>query len=181
LYLAKGKKFFSRLAITIVSLYVLVGVALYFLQDKLLFRPQILSRDYQFDFTIPHTELDIQVDPESTINMVRFQSTDSVTRGVVLYFHGNRQNIERYAWSVPNFTRNGYEVWMLDYPGFGKSTGILSEQCFYDWALKVYELAAAQYPSSSIVVYGRSLGTGIASQLASIKDCKELILETPYI
>jgi pimeloyl-ACP methyl ester carboxylesterase len=69
---------------------------------------------------------------------------------------------------------------MIDYPGFGKSKGHFSEQTLYDWALQVYKLARSRFPADSIIVYGKSMGTGIAAQLASVRDCRRLILETPY-
>ncbi|MBV9986723.1 MAG: alpha/beta fold hydrolase, partial [Chitinophagaceae bacterium] len=98
----------------------------------------------------------------------------------VIYFHGNSSNISRYAPFAGWFTRNGYEVWMPDYPGYGKSTGELSENMLYEEALQVYRSARARYQPSQIIIYGKSLGTGIASQLASIRDCRRLILETPF-
>src|SRR6185295_15234793 len=69
---------------------------------------------------------------------------------------------------------------MMDYPGFGKSTGKRSEQIMYDDAKLLYKMARARFSKDSIIIYGKSLGTGIASYLASVKDCKRLILETPY-
>jgi len=97
-----------------------------------------------------------------------------------LYFHGNRKNIERYAPFAVNFTRNNYEVWMIDYPGFGKSTGKRTEQMMYADAALLYKMARARFSKDSIIIYGKSLGTGVATQLASISDCKRVILETPY-
>jgi len=78
------------------------------------------------------------------------------------------------------FTSRGYEVWMPDYPGFGKSTGELTEKKLYSEALQVFKLATSRYKYDSIVIYGKSFGTGIASWLASDVHCKQLILETPY-
>ena len=69
---------------------------------------------------------------------------------------------------------------MIDYPGYGKSTGPLSEQRLYDFADQLYKLAAARFATDSIVIYGKSLGSGIAAWLASRKNCRQLILETPY-
>lgn len=69
---------------------------------------------------------------------------------------------------------------MIDYPGFGKSTGKRSEHIIYDDALLLYKLARSGFTPDSIIIYGKSIGSGIASQLASIRDCKRLILETPY-
>jgi hypothetical protein len=97
-----------------------------------------------------------------------------------LYFHGNKTNISRYAKYSENFTRNNYDVWMMDYPGFGKSTGTLSEDIVYEEALQLYKLARVRYKPEQIIIYGKSMGTGVAAQLASVRDCRRLILETPY-
>jgi pimeloyl-ACP methyl ester carboxylesterase len=69
---------------------------------------------------------------------------------------------------------------MMDYPGYGKSTGKRSEQVLYDDALLLYKMAISKVSAEHIIIYGRSLGSGIAAQLASIRDCRQLILETPY-
>ena len=74
----------------------------------------------------------------------------------------------------------GMRVWMLDYPGYGKSTGEFSEQKLYDYALTFYKLARSRWQPSQIILYGRSIGTGIAAQLADIRDCRRLILESPF-
>jgi pimeloyl-ACP methyl ester carboxylesterase len=68
----------------------------------------------------------------------------------------------------------------VDYPGYGKSTGPLNEQRLYDYADQLYIMAKSRFAKDSIIIYGKSLGTGIAAWLASKKDCKQLILETPY-
>ena len=164
----------------IVILYVLIGIALYFLQNLFLFHPVKLARNYQYIFSVPFEEIDIPFNKTDTINVVKFLSIKSVTKGAVIYFHGNKGNINRFAKFTDNFTRQGYEVWMPDYPGYGKSTGARSEEILYQQAELVYALVAAKFGKNNIVIYGKSLGTGIATYLASVKDCKQLILETPY-
>lgn len=163
-----------------IALYVAIGAGLYFLQEKFLFHPQKLSPEHIYNFQTPFKEINLAINNEKNLSIIQFTVPDSVCKGVVLYFHGNRKNIERYAPSAVNFTRNKYEVWMIDYPGFGKSTGKRTEQILYDDAATLYKMARARFSKDSIIVYGKSIGTGIASQLASVKDCKRLILETPY-
>jgi hypothetical protein len=164
----------------IVLLYSIIGIALFYLQEKFLFHPTSLDRDHKFSFTVPFEEVDIPVNNTDTINMVKFFPKDSTRKGVVLYFHGNKGNIERYAKFADNFTKHGYEVWMEDYPGFGKTTGECTEQKLYDEAMQVQKMAASKYGKNSIIIYGKSLGTGIAAYVASATACKRLILETPY-
>jgi alpha-beta hydrolase superfamily lysophospholipase len=173
------KKFWKWVKIAL-TVYIAAGIALYFLQEKLLFRPEKLSEDHVFNFPLPFKEINLAVNNEKNLSIIQFTVPDSVCKGVVLYFHGNRRNIERYAPFASNFTKNNYEVWMIDYPGFGKSTGDRNEQILYDDAIQFYKMARARFAKDSIIIYGRSLGTGIASYLASVKDCKRLILEAPY-
>jgi pimeloyl-ACP methyl ester carboxylesterase len=173
------KKIWKWLKIIFI-IYIAGGIVLYFFQDAILFHPVQLKREQEYDFPQPHTEINIPVNTESNLNIIQFQSSDTITKGVVLYFHGNRKNISWYAKYTPYFTKNGYEVWLIDYPGFGKSTGKFTEQTLYDWALQLYKLANAHFSADSIIIYGKSMGTGIAAQLASKTDCKRLILETPY-
>jgi alpha-beta hydrolase superfamily lysophospholipase len=170
-----------RIWLTIlVVVYLLGGTAIYFFQERILFQCKALPADYTYHFHIPYKETTLLLNEKDLLSIVRFTVSDSIRKGVVLYFHGNKDNIERYAPFASNFTKNDYEVWMMDYPGYGKSTGKRTEQALYDNALELYKMARAVVSKDSIIIYGKSLGTGIATQLASVRDCKRLILETPY-
>ena len=175
----KKIKWFKWVKILII-IYCVTGIVLYYLQDYILFHPQKLAQDYIFHFDKPFEEINIPVNGMDTINMIKFFPKNGVRRGVVLYFHGNRRNVERYAVYADNFTKNGYEVWMEDYPGYGKSSGERTEEKLYEQALQVQKMAAAKYNTDSIIIFGKSLGTGIAAYVASVTACKKLILETPY-
>ena len=174
-----GKKTFRWVKV-IVLVYSILGIALYYLQETFLFHPVVLDRHYAYQFDVPFAEVEIPVNKTDTISMVKFFPRDSIAKGVVIYFHGNKGNINRYAKLTDIFTQHGYEVWMGDYPGFGKSTGERKEQVLYDQAEIIYSMANSKFTPKQILIYGKSLGTGIAAYLASVKDCKQLILETPY-
>jgi alpha-beta hydrolase superfamily lysophospholipase len=173
------KKIF-RFVKVFILLYSIIGIAIYYMQDKMLFHPENINTDYKYKFDVPFEEVNLPFNPTDTMNMVKFFPQDSVRKGVVIYFHGNMKNVERYAPFAKIFTDNGYEVWMPDYPGFGKSTGEFTEKKLYEQSLQVYKMAASQYQKDSIIIYGKSLGTGIAAYVASRQPGKELILETPY-
>ena len=162
------------------ALYLILCGCFYFFQHLFFFHPQSLPENHQFSFTQKFEEQQIKLDKKTLIDIVQFKTSDSAAKGVVLYFHGNRINIERYAEYAPNFTKNGYECWMVDYPGYGKSTGKLTTENMQLAAIELYKMARAKYPYKKIIVYGKSLGTGLAAWLASVRDCKQLILETPY-
>jgi alpha-beta hydrolase superfamily lysophospholipase len=179
-YFCIMKKKIFRWIKVIVLLYCSIGIALFYMQDFILLKPEKLSRNYVFHFDVPFQEVNIPFNEKDTMNMVKFFPKDSVRKGVVVYFHGNKQNIERYAKFASNFTKHGYEVWMEDYPGFGKSTGTRTEKKLLDQALEVQKMATAKYGADSIILYGKSFGSGIAAYVASQTKCKKLILETPY-
>ncbi len=175
----KSTKKYTWVKIVLV-VYALIGSALYLVQDKLILHPVMIARDSVYKFNQVYKEQFIAIDESTEINLIQFSANDSIPKGVVLYFHGNRTNISRYAPFAKNFTSKGFDVWMIDYPGFGKSTGKFTEPVVYESALQLYKLARTKYSPQQIIIYGKSLGTGVASQLASIRDCRDLILETPY-
>lgn len=177
---SKKSRKIKRWLLIILTVYVIVGIALYFLQEKFLFHPGKLPGDYAYNFSVPFKEINLPVNKEKSLNIIQFKTRDSLCKRVVLYFHGNRKNIARYAPYAANFTKHNYEVWMIDYPGFGKTTGRRTEEAMYEDAAILYQMARARFAKDSIIIYGKSIGTGVATQLASVKDCKKLILETPY-
>lgn len=164
----------------ILVVYLAGALVIYFFQDYLLFHPQRMAMREKYEFKEPHKEVNVAVNGENNINIVQFMTKDSLPKGVVLYFHGNRKNIGWYAKYANNFTANGYEVWMIDYPGFGKTTGTITEKKLYEGALQLYIMARSYYAPNQIIIYGKSMGTGVAAWLASKKSAKALILETPY-
>lgn len=169
-----------RWATAIGFFYGSIGIALFYLQEKFLFHPEPLASDYVFKFTIPFEEINIAINERDTLNLIRFLPQTPTPKGVVLYFHGNTGNVIRYEKYVNNFTKHGYEVLMPDYPRFGKTTGKLTEAAMNLEAKEVYKLAHSKFSADSIIVYGKSLGTGVASLIAAKQPCKRLILETPY-
>lgn len=172
----RHKSFFMKL----LAAYLLLCSGFYFFQDLFFFHPEVLAANYPFAKLQKHVEKQIQLDEKTLIDIVQFTPADSLPKGVVLYFHGNRQNIERYARYAPLFTDSGYECWMVDYPGYGKSTDNPTTQNMQQMAVELYKMARAKYDKNKITIYGKSLGTGVAAYLASVRDCKQLILETPY-
>jgi uncharacterized protein len=176
---SKKKRILFWIKITII-LYCLVGIAFYYLQDKLLLHPKQLETDHPFHFDQHFEEVFIPINKTDTINIVKFLPGDPVRKGVVIYFHGNKENVEYYAKYARNFTSRGYELWMPDYPGFGKSRGQFEEKKMYKLAYQVLKLAENKFSEDSIIIYGKSLGTGIAAYAATLTGVRALVLETPY-
>ena len=148
-------------------------------QRFILLHPKKLAKDYHFDF--PRCEeFYVVVAPEIKINALRFPTKDSASKGVVLYFHGNADNMARWGEHATQFTERGYDVVMYDYRGFGKTNGRLDEKNFLFDAHYIFDDLSRRYNPDKIVLYGRSLGCGAAIKVASENPVKKLILETPY-
>ena len=160
--------------------YVSLCAYMYLEQEKLLFHPQKLPTDFHYHFPNKFKESNLILDKDCQVNVLQFY-TDSPPKGVVVYFHGNGEELDYSGTKAPAFLKRGYDCLMVDYPTYGKSTGKLSEDNLFKTGKALMDLAKLQYPSDRIVVYGRSLGTGIAAHTAREGAWfKALILEAPY-
>ncbi|MEJ0105640.1 MAG: alpha/beta hydrolase [Bacteroidota bacterium] len=145
------KRKWKKWAKILITIYILGGIAIYTLQDIAMLRPVKVKRNEKYNFTQPYREINIPLNNESTLNVIQFTTKDSLPRGVVLYLHGNKRNIARYAEYSPYFTKHGYEVWMIDYPGFGKSTGDFTEQNLYECAGQLYKMAHSRFSLTALL------------------------------
>lgn len=102
-------------------------------------------------------------------------------RPTLLYFHGNGGSLVTRAERIRRYMAEGFGVVMMTYRGFGGSGGAPSEKRNMSDAKEVYEaLRAAGVPAHLIIVYGESLGTGVAVEVAAEKEVAGLILDAPY-
>ncbi|MCI5052262.1 MAG: alpha/beta hydrolase [Simkaniaceae bacterium] len=160
---------------------VICGVGGYYhsRQHDLLFMSLPLPQDHEFDFDHPFEEHYFKIDEKATLHALLFKAPDS--KGVIAYYHGQGENIQTKSGKITRtFIPRGYDVMIMDYRGFGKSTGNLCEKTFLEDALTPYDFLMERYGEKNIVVYGCSLGTSVAAFVASKKEPKMLILESPY-
>ncbi|KIC92556.1 alpha/beta hydrolase [Flavihumibacter sp. ZG627] len=164
-------------------LYIIIGIAAlsilgYFLQERFIFKPEKLKQDFQFEYDIPFKELNFDIGVGVRINGLHFQREKPL--GLVLYLHGNSRSIKGWAKYAKDFYRYNYDVVLVDYRGFGKSTGKRGEKDMLQDIQFVYDTLAAEYPEHHIIVYGRSIGSGFAAKIASDNKPRYLILDAPY-
>lgn len=157
-----------------------VGLLLFYLfQDRFLFLPgKRLAKEHQFQFPQQFKEVVLDTKDGQEINALHFQLENP--KGVILYFHGNKGNLNRWGTIVPYLLDYNYEVFVIDYRGYGKSTGKLNEAAMYKDALEVYDYLKQQYNEENIVVYGRSLGATFASKVGAERAPKHIVLEAPF-
>jgi hypothetical protein len=160
-------------------LFFLIQIVVFFFQERLIFFPETLSPGFPFRFELPFQEVSIPV-PGATINALRFHAKNP--KGIIVYFHGNAGSLQEWGAVGESLARLGYDALVCDYRGFGKSTGkIDSESQLMGDARIVLESARREFSDDRIVLFGRSLGSGIATQLATEMNPKLLILESPYL
>ncbi|MEO6564408.1 MAG: alpha/beta fold hydrolase [Casimicrobiaceae bacterium] len=151
---------------------------LYFTQERLLFPATVLPADHQFRFDVPFTEMRIPV-PGASLDALLF--TQPEPRGLVFFLHGNAGNLNTWTTGVEFYRRVNYDMFMLDYRGYGRSTGrIESEAELHADVRAAWNAIAPRYAGKPIVIYGRSLGTGLAVQLARDVHPQLLVLVSPY-
>jgi fermentation-respiration switch protein FrsA (DUF1100 family) len=160
-------------------IYVVVCFLFWLFQDKFIFQPDKLDQDYTFQFDFQFEEFFIEANDGVQLNALLFK-TSQPSKGLILYFHGNADNLQRWGQYAIDFTNLGYDILMVDYRGYGKSTGTPSEVNLYTDALTVWNWSKANISSSNTIIYGRSLGAAVASNLATKTNPDLLILETPF-
>ena len=152
-------------------------------QEFLIFRASEVPDSYKFKILIPHEEY-IWKDTTKEVHQIynAIYPTRKELKGYVFFLHGSQKNIEYHTQFIPIFTDDGYTVWMMDYPGFGKSKGERNEKSLYKDAKIMFDTFVQQYKidPKKIIIVGKDLGTGIASELAHKVQTDKLVLISPY-
>ncbi len=148
-------------------------------QEKLIFFPQKLDKNYQFSFDQKFEEINIRTIDGISLNGLLFKADSS--KGLIFYLHGNAGSLSSWGEVARTYTDLNYDVFILDYRGYGKSEGSISGQgqLFQDMQT-VYDELANKYNEDSIIVLGYSIGAGLASKIASTNKPKLLILQAPF-
>jgi len=168
------------LLLIILAIYLIASIVLYYIQDYFLFKPEKLSKDFHFYYENQETEeYNLETRDGAVINGLLFKPKNE-SKGVVLYLKGNSKSIKGWGKFAVDFTRHDYSVLMVDYRGFGKSTGRRSQKAIKRDLQEIYNLIKEKATEERIIVYGRSLGSGFAAKLASMNNPKMLILDAPY-
>jgi len=162
-----------------IAIVVTVSLLVYFFQERFLFHPEKLSKDFEFQYENQEVEeYNVQLSDKVLINGLHFKTKNP--KGVVFYLKGNSRSIKGWGKFAVDFTLHGWDVIMMDYRGFGKSTGKRTQQTMKDDVQAIYNKIKENVDEKYIIVYGRSLGTGLATKIASTNNPKMLILACPY-
>ena len=149
-----------------------------FLQEKVVFLPVKLPAQHEFTFEFDFEELFFETPADGKINALYFKN-DKPKR-VILYFHGNAGNLDRWGKIAAEFLKFGYDVLVPDYRSYGKSSGPRNEEFLFGDAQFCYDFLKEKYGEEKIVVYGRSLGGAFATKIAADNEPRTLILEATF-
>lgn len=153
--------------------YVAAIGGLYFFQENLLFKPVVIPASQ------PLAALKTQADangggvreftvPVPGAKLSGLHLTLPNPKGVVFFLHGNGGNLDEWFINTELYRKNNMDLVMIDYRGFGKSTGrIESEAQLHADVRAAWDFIAPQYRGKKLVVYGRSLGSGLAAGLSA--------------
>jgi len=170
--------FIASILAVIAIVYISLCLVFYFFQDLFFFRPEKLPNYFNFNYAFPFEEIHLNMEDGGYVNGIYFKIPNS--RGVVFYVKGNSRSIKGWGKFAKDFVGKGYDFFMVDFRGFGKSKGKRTEQNLYNDLQQAYKWLEEKYNEQDIILYGRSLGSGLATRIASWNKPKLLILDCPY-
>ncbi len=165
-------------ATALLVLYLLSLMVLYNFQENFIFLATQFDDATVIDSEFNFSERNIHTEDGGVIHILHLKPEHS--KGKILYFHGNAGDVRKWAVEVEDLINRGWEVFLPDYRGYGKSKGKRSSELLYADALAIYEVISEEYNGQDILVYGRSLGATFATAVAATFPVKQLFLETPF-
>lgn len=166
------------ITVSLLGIYMLMGLLYFIFQERMIFVRYDIKGKYIVKLKKDHHEILLKAPDGNSLHALWIKRKNP--KGLILYFHGNTGSLKRWGKIAAKLTDFGYDVLAPDYRGYGKSTGNPSEKALIVDAKLFYQKALDHYAPEQIIFYGRSLGSGVAVQLATQTDPKLVILETPF-
>lgn len=165
-------------ALLLATAYALVVGLIWWQQEQLLFRPRVTAPEHRFAFGADVSERWIDV-PGARLNALHLQLPQP--DGIVFHLHGNAGNLQSWFTDLELYRQLNLDLFMLDYRGFGKSSGrIENEAQLHADVRAAWDSIAPAYAGKRRVIHGRSLGSGLAATLAAAVQPEALVLISPY-
>ncbi len=154
-----------------------ISIVLYFIQDSFIFHAEKLSQNFNFSFKNEFEEINLTSKDGNILNGLLLKSSNP--KGIILFYHNHSGNIEHWSKSINFILKYNYDVLMMDYRGYGKSSGKFNEELMLEDSLLWYNFVRKSYNENLITVYGRGIGSTFATYVSSLNNPKQLILESP--
>tara|TARA_Y100001960_G_C14734445_1_gene859485 strand:+ start:1088 stop:1888 length:801 start_codon:yes stop_codon:yes gene_type:complete len=166
--------------ISILLIYLIVGFFLFFLQRKILFNICGKPKKPQ-EYGLNDIE-EVSITAHDGQKLLAWYSPPKPNNPVLIYFHGNSFDIGERAFRIKKYIEMGWGVCLLAWRGYSGNSGKPTEKNLYidgDSAIQWVQ-DKSKYNLDNIIIYGESLGTGVAVQMATIYKFKSIILEAPF-
>ena len=166
--------------LTLLILFALYSGWLYYQQPHMIFFPSRELVATPNDWGLPYEDVTLHTVDGATLH--GWYIPHAGAQHTLLFFHGNAGNISQRGDSVAIFQRLGMNVLIVDYRGYGRSTGKPSERGLYEDARSAWQYLTQQRDVAphNIILFGRSLGGAVAAKLASEVQPRALILESTF-
>ena len=175
----KRRNFLLEIIVGILAIYMLVLILLFIFQRNLMYHPD--ENNYFGDKLKVNIEK-VKINTSDNINLLAwFHKKDLKKFKTIVYFHGNAGKLENRIHKLNHFKNMKVNFLIIAWRGFSGNEGKPSEEGLYeDGNSSIRWLKNLGLTEKDIIIYGESLGTGIATEIAQNKNFAGLILETPF-
>ena len=168
-----------KAALVIGGLYIVAVIGAYFLQRRLTYAPDVERVDPK-SLGLANIEERVINTPDGE-KVIAWWGRPKPGMPTLLYFHGNAGSLASRSERIAKYSGRGYGIFMMTYRGYGGSTGSPSERANIADAKLAYDtLTGAGVAAADLIIYGESLGTGVAVQVAASRPAAGVILDAPY-
>jgi len=170
------------IAIIAVAVYILLGVTAYLVQGIIVFpAPKLSEGATAVSAKISNVEnLELKMKDGNVLRGWFVKNQNSTKSNLLIYFGANGEELSNVIPRMSKF--ENWSIALINYRGYGASEGTPREEALFSDSLEIYDYFSKREDinSSNIVVMGRSIGTGVATYLASKRNAKSVILVSPY-
>lgn len=168
-----------KVVLGLLAAYLLLVVLAYYVQRRLMYFPDP-ARVAPASVGLTNVQERV-LETQDGERVIAWYAPAQPGQPTILYFHGNGGSLEARSERVRKYVERGRGMFMMTYRGYGGSTGIPSERANVADAKLAYDtLVAEGVRGRDIIVYGESLGSGVAVQVAAEREVGGLVLDAPF-
>lgn len=172
---SKPSRIIISAALTLLTCYIVLSALAFFFSEKLIFP----YKDRSYGASLPGLMI-LEAQDATPIAARYWENPASNT--LVILFHGNYEDLGQLDHIAATILDTGFSVLAMDYRGYGLSKGTPTENnCYSDGRMIIHKAHSLGFDESRIILWGRSVGSGIATQLATEINARALVLESPFI
>jgi len=174
--------FFTTSLLTIVFFYILLLTVVFFFQRNLLYHPSVDNYISDQSVEVPQGIEEVKITTSDKIDLIGWFYNQNLNKfKTILFFHGNAGSLKNRIYKLNHFKNLGVNFLIIAWRGFNENKGKPNEMGLYEDANSAIKwLKMKGVDEKNIILYGESLGTGVAVQIAQNKNFAGVILESPF-